>query len=148
VLSYGRMTNGDELRQRVTQLRREGESAAQIAATLNQEGFSPPRRCNPFSKEQVWQLLARYGLTTKLDVVQLGPYEWRLSALAKSLGVPNLRLRNWAQKGWVHARQTPTQALWIVWADPDDLQRLRSLTARSKWGVQSHPLELTTPKRG
>jgi DNA invertase Pin-like site-specific DNA recombinase len=146
VRSYEGMTSGDQLRQRVTELRRAGRTASQIAAVLNEEGFSPPRRCNPFSKEQVWQLLARLGLTKTLDMVELAPHEWRLSVLAKSLGVPILRVRDWAKKGWVHARQTPTQGLWIVWADRDELQRLRSLTARSKWGVQSHPVELTTPK--
>jgi DNA invertase Pin-like site-specific DNA recombinase len=147
VCSYRGMATADQLRRRVTELRQEGRTASQIAAILNQGGFSPPRRCNPFSKEQVWQLLARLGLTNKLDVVELGHHEWRLSALAKSLEIPILRLRNWARKGWVHGRQTPTQGLWIVWADPDELRRLRGLAARSKWGVQSHPVELTTPKK-
>lgn len=72
VCSYRGMATADQLRRRVTELRQEGRTASQIAAILNRGGFSPPRRCNPFSKEQVWQLLARLGLTDKLDVVELG----------------------------------------------------------------------------
>lgn len=146
VKSYQQLAAADQLRQRVTELRQAGSTAKQIAQRLNQEGFSPPHRGNPFSREQVWLLLRRYGLTKRLDALQLAPQEWKLSKLAKHLGVPIKRLRYWAHKGWVHTRRTPTQGLWIAWADADEIERLRRLTARSKHGVCGHPTELTTPK--
>jgi DNA invertase Pin-like site-specific DNA recombinase len=144
--SYQGTATGEQIRERVTQLRQAGCTAKQIAEQFTQENILPPRRCNPYSTVQIWQLLQRYGLTKKLDAVQLAPDEWKLSALAKHLNVPILRLRNWSSKGWVHARQTPTQGLWIAWADADDLDRLRRLAAASKHGVSRHSLELTTPK--
>jgi DNA invertase Pin-like site-specific DNA recombinase len=146
VRSYQQLAAVDQLRQRVTELRQAGNSARQIAQRLNHEGYSPPQRCNPFSKEQVWKLLKRSGLTKKLDAVQLSSDEWKLPNLAKHLGVPIKRMRYWAQNGWLHARRTPTQGLWIAWADADEIERLRRLTARSKHGVCGHPAELTTPK--
>jgi DNA invertase Pin-like site-specific DNA recombinase len=144
--SYQQLAAVDQLRQRVTELRQAGNTSNQIAQRLNQEGYSPPQRCNPFSREQVWQLLRRCGLTKNLDTVQLGPHEWKLPRLAMHLGVPLKRMQTWARKGWVHARQTPTQHLWIAWADADEMGRLHRLAARSKHGVCSHPAELTTPK--
>jgi DNA-binding transcriptional MerR regulator len=146
VQSYRHMAAAGQLRQRVTELRQAGSTAKQIAQRLNEEGYSPPQRCGPFSKEQVWKLLKRYGLTKRLDPVQLTSHEWKLPKLAKRLGVPIKRLRYWVHKGWVHARQTPTQGLWIAWADAEELARLQRLTARSKHGVCGHPAELTTPK--
>jgi DNA invertase Pin-like site-specific DNA recombinase len=146
VRSYQDLSAGAQLCQRVRELHQDGQTAKQIAQRLNEEGYSPPRRCNPFRKEQVSQLLRRLGVTKRLDIVQLGPNEWKASVLARQLCVPIRRFRTWARHGWVHGRQSPTQGLWIVWADADEIERLRRLAARSKHGVCSHPAELTTPK--
>jgi hypothetical protein len=146
VRSYQQLAAAGQLRQRVTELRQAGNTAQQIALQLSQEGYSPPRRDNPFSKEQVWLLLRRNGLTKTRDAVQLASHEWKLPKLAKHLNVSIKRLRHWAHKGWMHTRQTPTQGLWIAWADADEIERLRRLTARSKHGVCGHPVDLTTPK--
>jgi hypothetical protein len=146
VRSYKQLAAADQLRQRVIELRRAGSTSQQIAERLNQEGYSPPHRRTPFRREQVWKLLKTYGLTGKLDIVQLGSHEWKLPALARHLGVPIKRLRYWARKGWVNTRRTPTQGLWIAWADADEIERLGRLTACSKHGVCFHPPDLTTPK--
>jgi DNA invertase Pin-like site-specific DNA recombinase len=146
VQTYEQLAGASQLRQRVIELHQAGNTAKQIAERLHQEGYSPPQRCRPYRKEQVWKLLKQNGLTKKLDPVQLALHEWRLPELAKELGVPRQRLRYWAHKRWVHARQTPTQRFWIIWADVDEMERLRRLTARSKHGVCGHPVELTTPK--
>jgi hypothetical protein len=146
ISSYSGTATGDQLRERITQLHRDGLTASQIAGQLNQEGISPPRRLNPFSREQVWQLLSRYGLTNKQDVIHPGPHEWPLVALAQQLGVSELRLRRWARNGWVHARRASKQGPWILWADADELNRLNRLKDSFKTGVCRYPAELTTPK--
>jgi hypothetical protein len=56
------------------------------------------------------------------------------------------KLREWVQKGWAHGRLTPNQNICVVWADADELDRLRRLQSVSKLGVHGHPPELTTPK--
>jgi hypothetical protein len=99
------------LRERVTELRASDESAASIARMLNYEGFHQPRRHNPFSREIVWQLQSRIGLTRPMDAEPLDPHEWRLPALARKLGTSTQKLRDWARKGWVHGRQTGPRAL-------------------------------------
>jgi hypothetical protein len=147
VATYQQLRDSDRLRARVVELHGEGTTAAEIARTLTREGFTPPRRCNPFSKEQVWQLLVRFGLTRKRDVETLNQDEWWLSKLASELRVPLQRIRDWVRKGWIHGRQTPHQKLWIVWADADELDRLRRLAAVSTHGASSYPLDLTTPNR-
>ncbi len=146
VATYQQLRDNDRLRARVVELHRESTTAAEIARTLTREGFSPPRRCNPFSKEQVWQLLVRFGLTRKLDVETLSKDEWWLSKLASELRVPLQRLRDWIRKGWVHGRQTPHQKLWIAWADVDELDRLRRLASVSAHGASSYPTVLTRRK--
>ena len=77
---------------------------------------------------------------------ELGPGEWWLSDLARALRVPRRKLRDWVLWGWVQGRQTAVQGLWVVWADKDELRRLRRLRACSKRGMRCYPKELTTPK--
>lgn len=149
VATYAQLRDGDRLMERVVELRRDGGTAATIAATLNVEGFSPPKRRGPFTKPVVWQLLVRRGLigNERTHGDPLGPDEWWLVDLACALQTSPLKLRDWIVRGWVTARQTPVQGYWIAWADEAELQRLRELRARSHRGVTSYPLELTTPRR-
>lgn len=147
VSSYARMRDFKQLCERLIEMRKEGLHAEAMADKLNQEGFAPPRRSGPFSKELVRQLLCRHGLSNeKTCTPTLARHEWWLPALARKLKMPAGKLRGWLERGWLHGRQTPAQHLWIVWADPDELRRLRKLVARSKRGVTSQPRELTTPK--
>ncbi len=147
VAIYSQMQNYEEFWDRVLQLRQEGVSAAQIATRLNSEGFVPPRRYNQFTKEQVFQLLLRRGLTRPRDRVELEPHEWKLPDLAKKLGITILTMRSWAKHGWVHGRQTPTQGYWVLWADDEELGRLSRMATLSRPGHLRYPKTLTTPKR-
>jgi hypothetical protein len=145
---YASLRDFDQLCQRLVDMRKEGLNAKEMADRLNQEGFAPPRRSGPFSKEVVRQLLCRYGLSNeKTSMPPLGAHEWWLPDLARELNMPDGKLRGWIERDWLHARQTPAQHLWIVWADRDELRRLRKLVARSHRGVTSQPPELTTPKK-
>jgi hypothetical protein len=148
VASYARMRDFQQLCERLIEMRKEGLNAKQMADRLNQEGFSPPKRSGPFYEELVRQLLCRQGISDERTCLpSLGPHEWWLSKLARELKMPAGKLRGWIERGWLHARQTPAQHLWIVWADRDEMRRLRKLVARSHRGVTSQPRELTTPKK-
>jgi hypothetical protein len=147
VRTYTQLRDYDQLLQRIVQLRREGLTAAAIAERLNRDGLSPPKRYRPFSGEMVRRLLSRCGLTNeKASTEFLGPHEWWLSNLAQELAMPAPKLRDWIVRGWLHCRKTPTQGLWIVWVDRQELKRLRKLKARSQRGRVAYPPELTTPK--
>jgi len=148
VASYARMRDFPQLCERLIEMRKEGLNAAQMADKLNKEGFSPPRRSGPFYEELVRQLLCRQGISNeKTCLPSLAPHEWWLPDLARELKMPAGKLRGWIERGWLHGRQTPAQHLWIVWADRDELRRLRKLVARSHRGVTSQPQNLTTPKK-
>ncbi|MDA7980453.1 MAG: recombinase family protein [Pirellulales bacterium] len=144
---YAQMRDFDRLLERLADFRKAGINASTMAEKLNQEGFTPPKRRGQFSKELVRQLLCRQGLSNeKTCLPPLGTHEWWLPALARELQIPTGKLRGWIKYGWLHSRQTPAQHLWIIWADDDELYRLRQLAALSKPGVTPYPPELTTPK--
>src|SRR5262249_6015952 len=93
------------------------------------------------------ELLRRCGVTDEQRKVgELGPNEWWLSDLAVALELPAFKLREWAARGWVRARKTPAERLWIVWADKSEQKRLRRLKILSRRGVVAFPEELITPK--
>ena len=114
---------------------------------LNREGFMPPKRRGEFSPELVRQLLSRRGLANeKTYTEQLGPHEWWLPKLAEAIPVSAGKLADWVRRGWLHSRKTPNRCLWVLWADKQELKRLRKLAALSHRGVVKYPTELTTPK--
>ncbi|MGE3822187.1 MAG: hypothetical protein AB7I30_22465 [Isosphaeraceae bacterium] len=67
--------------------------------------------------------------------------------LAEQIPVSAGKLADWAPRGWVHSRKTPAQRLWVLWADNQELKRLRELVALSHHGVEEYPAALITPKR-
>jgi hypothetical protein len=76
----------------------------------------------------------------------LGPDEWWLGDLARALQMSPMKLREWVVRGWLHARQSPAQGLWIVWADPEEQARLGQLLTQSHRGANAYPASCTTPK--
>jgi DNA invertase Pin-like site-specific DNA recombinase len=147
VKCYEQLHDFDKLMDRIAALRRAGRSMGQIADCLNREGFNPPRRCGEFFPELVRQLLFRRGLVheeTYHD--KLGPNEWWSPKLAEKVPVSAGKLAGWAREGWVHSRKAAAGRLWILWADRQELKRLRRLASLSRLGVQKYPAELTTPK--
>src|SRR5437763_13575640 len=66
--------------------------------------------------------------------------------LAEAIPVSAGTLADWARRGWLHSRRTPAQHLWILWADKQEVKRLRKLASFSHRGVVEYPAELTTPK--
>ncbi len=147
VRTYAQLRDSDTLMRRIRELRTGGATTAQIATTLKTEGFVPPKRSRPFSKELVCQLLERQGLGDERRVpALLGPDEWWLGDLARALQMSPMKLREWGVRGWLHARQSPAQGLWIVWADPEERARLGHLLTQSQRGGNASPASCTPPK--
>jgi hypothetical protein len=57
-----------------------------------------------------------------------------------------MKRREWGVRGWLHARKSPAQGLWIVWADPEERARVRQLLTQSRRGMTGYPAANTTPK--
>jgi Recombinase len=145
---YDQLRDYDRLVEHLIRWRQEGYSAGQIATKLQAAGFRPPRKDGEYTKGQVQQLLRRCDLTHEQPRVgELGPNEWWLPDLAGALDLPATKLRSWAERGWVRARKTSADRLWIVWADPSEQKRLSRLKAHSRRGAGVLPDELITPNK-
>jgi DNA invertase Pin-like site-specific DNA recombinase/transposase-like protein len=145
--SYEQLKDYRRLTERITRLHHEGLHLAQIAAKLNDEGFIPPRRRGVFTESGISSLVRDLGLVGELfrdDLV--GKDEWWVHDLARKLGVIPQKIHYWVKQNWVHSRRTPSGKHLIVWADKDEIRRLRQLSQRkSSWIAARHP-ELVIPK--
>jgi len=134
--------------ERITQLHGEGLHLAQIASRLNDEGLVPPRRRGKFTEGGVGDLVRRLGLVGELfrdDLLEKD--EWWIPDLAKKLGVIAGKIHYWAKQDWVHSRRTPSGKHWIVWADKDELSRLRQLAKLKNSWTAAHNPDLIVPKK-
>jgi len=133
VRGYDAQSDWPQLSARLTTLQGEGRTPAVIAATLDEEGFRPPKRAERFTAAMVRRLLDKLGLRPRIarckglsDERAAG--EWWLHELAKHLGLSPHTLHGWRRKGWLHARQICGRGgPWTVWADGTELDRLRQL---------------------
>lgn len=148
VKTYAQLHNFEALVARVAALRDAGRDAEAIANTLNTEGFRPPKQPGSFNKPMIYQLLKRRGLigNERHHDDQLGKHEWWLTELARELHMSDDKLRDWTVRGWVHFRKTPLQGYRVLWADADEVERLKKLLAQSRRGMQGYTDDLTTPK--
>jgi DNA invertase Pin-like site-specific DNA recombinase len=145
--SYTQLRDYDLLVARIKTLHEEGNSVPAIAEQLNAEGFVPPRRRGVFSVTTLASLMPRLGLEGELyrdDL--LGPDEWWIRDLAAQLDAPVHKVHYWATQGWIHSRKTASGKHWIVWADDEELKRLKQLKLqRHSYTAQRNP-KLVTPK--
>ena len=92
--------------------------------------------------------MRRVGGSRPATVVRLGEHEWWPGELAARLGMSLDGLRRWMRVGWVHTRRLPdSRGRWVVWADDEEVERLRQLRACDQsWGNRERRARLTVPK--
>lgn len=149
VAEYGQLRDFDDLAKRIRKLHEAGYTSAKITNQLNQEGFRAPRTRAPYSRVVIRQLMARLGLACESPgTIALGPDEWWESDLARKLQMPRTTLHRWVLRGWVRFRRTRVQGFRILWADSEELSRLKQLRAYAKTAKhrRRYPTELTVPK--
>jgi DNA invertase Pin-like site-specific DNA recombinase len=148
VKTYAQLRDFEALLARVVELRQAGQDAAGIAATLNDEGFRPPKHPGSFNKPMIYQLLKRRGLigNERSHDELLGSNEWWLTDLARELQMSDEKLRDWSTRGWIHYRKTPVQGYRVLWADAEEVKRLKKLLAQSRRGMWGYTDDLVTPK--
>jgi DNA invertase Pin-like site-specific DNA recombinase len=149
VRRYEHLRDLESLLDRAQELRASGQTVNQIAEQLNTEGFHTPTGRGRIKGAMVNQLLQRRGVITneRDNDGLLGKHEWWLNDLADELQTDRSKLQSWALRGWVQGRKTPAQGCWILWADNDELRRLRALIAKSRPGKNRHPSDLKQPKK-
>ena len=152
VARYEPRDNYEALLTRIVELHGQNQTCAPIAEQLNQEGYRPPKRRATFNAAMVQQLRARkirIGPRARtLEACPRANDEWWLSDLSRPLQIPKPTLQVWVYRGRVHARKLPgVQGSWIIWADAEELDRLRRLhNCPRTWGNQPQMPELARPK--
>jgi hypothetical protein len=141
------------LMDRVLELHRAGHTSGAIADRLNAEGFRPAKRRETFNSLMVRQMLSRQFRSgprprAVTEASPLRAHEWWLTDLARELGMPVPTVHCWLRRGWIVARKLAgAGGRWILWADEEELGRLRRLRASPRgWSDEPYPPELTTPK--
>jgi DNA invertase Pin-like site-specific DNA recombinase len=153
VQRYDQLANYAELRARIEELRSQGQTMAQVARSLNQEGFHPPKRARCFTMSMVAGFLAKGGRSGPRPRAlsaqgMLKRDEWLLTDLARKLQMPSATLHRWRKVGWVQARKLPVPGgHWAIRAPGTELKRLTRLRKyqRTRRDLPI-PAELTTPK--
>lgn len=153
VQTYQQLSNYNELVARIDALRADGQTLPEIATTLNAEGFHPPKRSRHFTQVILSHFLRERGVRTGplprsvTDEQHLMPNEWWLANLAAKLSMPIATLHRWQRVGWVSSRKVKAAGgRWAVYADPDELLRLRKLRDAPRGWPQPYPTDLITPK--
>jgi len=147
-----------QLCDRIRELAAQGLPAHEIADRLNSEGFRPPKRREQFGRQGVQELMRELGLSRRRSRSEsrrgLGENEWWLRELAQKIPMPSVTLFNWVRRGWVKARcQEAPSRRWILWADEDELERLRDrarrphgYSTRRLWVGDYQGREITSPR--
>lgn len=153
VQTYEQLSNYDELVARIDALHVERKTLSEIAATLNAEAFHPPKRSPRFTKAILSRFLRERGVRTGslprsvTHEHNLGTNEWWLADLAAELSMPIATLHRWQRVGWVTSRKVMAAGgRWAIYADGDELHRLRRLRDARRGWPQPYPTELITPK--
>ena len=125
-------------------------SSWEIAEQLNAEGFRPPKRTDRFSRDMVQRLRTELGLPQRKrhgSKEGLGKDEYRPAGLAKKLGVKRDTVTRWRRVGWLNLRRDE-MGHRIIWADADELKRLRELHRLPRtWANKERLTELQKPKQ-
>lgn len=127
VANLTQLSDYKELIGRIQELRSAGYTAARIADKLNAEGWVTAMHKNRFNDRLVRMILHRHGYVPRgpLAPPTDDPDEWRLSDLAKELGMPLPTLYGWLQRGRIEARRVAGK--WVARADSKELERLRRM---------------------
>ena len=73
--------------------------------------------------------------------------EWWLSDLAAELKMPIATLHRWQRVGWVTSRKVAAAgSRWAIFADAEELTRLKRLRDSPRGWPAPYPPELITPK--
>jgi len=150
VKTYAQMADYPKLVAKLRDLVKRRLDATQLASELNKAGFRPPKRTTRFTGAMVRRLMERLGLSGRErpgSLTGLGPNEWRPGTLARHLDIPRDTVNKWRSKGWLSARRDQ-DGYWILWADADEIARLRELHALPRtWANKSRFKQLIKPKR-
>jgi DNA invertase Pin-like site-specific DNA recombinase len=121
---------------RAAELHCNGQSNADIAETLNREGWRPAKRRNTFNGSMVHHLLLRAGAITtryhrRRPSIIREPNEWTTAELARHIPMPEPTLYSWIQQGRLRSRAVAAggREFTLVYADDAAIEAVRTIRA-------------------
>ena len=152
VQTYEQLSYYDELLSRIKAWLAEGNTLSKISERLNAEGYQPPKRASRFSVGILSRFLRDRGIRTGplpktvTEENHLQADEWWLADLAAELSMPIATLHRWQRVGWVASHKVAATRRWAIYADAEELSRLRQLRTQPRGWPNPYPRELITPK--
>jgi DNA invertase Pin-like site-specific DNA recombinase len=136
---YEQLDDFERILARIAELRQAGWRTPRIAEQLNTEGFQTPKRCGRFTADLVRKLFSRLKSgEQEPNGSDLQPPKWSADTLARRLGIPVKKLKDWVRRGWVTTIARPFGGAWILQADERELRRLERQAAVSHRGSSHH----------
>jgi len=130
VSSYAVFAGTQALEQRVRELNAVGLMDAQIAATLEREGYQTPGLIHPITSKIVCHLRHQWQIpTVKLNHNQHNPAQWEdgsysVEGAAAKLGVGQDTIFNWLKTGRLKGEHLARSMPWKIYVTEDDERRL------------------------
>jgi DNA invertase Pin-like site-specific DNA recombinase len=141
-----------DLLARVSELHRQGLVSADIASTLNREGWRPPKRRDTFNAQMVRKLVAKVesaasGRRRPKSPLPRQTDEWTIRELAEHLGMPQPTLYTWVQQGRLRSRLIRVGAAHakLVHADVAEIAALKAILATPMPWRRLPPRSRTSP---
>ena len=138
VHSYAVFTGAQALEQRVRELNAAGLIDAQIAATLEREGYQTPGLIHPITSKIVCHLRAKWQIpTVKLNHNQHNPAQWEdgsysVEGAAAKLGVNQSTIFNWLKTGRLKGEHLGRSMPWKIYLTEEDVTRLHEWLRRAR----------------
>lgn len=145
---FDQLSYYDELIARLRELLDQDLTSKEIANLLNLEGWRPPKRSTTFTHLAVRGLIYKHRFQRPTSQkprkrTPLRANESWLPDLAAKLEMPAVSLYSWIRRGWARARQVEERHRpWAVWADANELARLRAFRDAPKRGWRGRNLRI------
>jgi Recombinase zinc beta ribbon domain len=138
VSSYAVFTGAQALEQRVRELNAAGLMDAQIAETLECEGYQTPGLIHPITSKIVCHLRAKWQIpTVKLNRNQHNPAQWEdgsysVEGAAAKLDVDQSTIFNWLKTGKLKGEHLARSMPWKISLTEEDERRLHEWLRRAR----------------
>jgi DNA invertase Pin-like site-specific DNA recombinase len=138
VQSYEQSADMEALRQRIRELNAAQQIDAEIASTLNAEGYQTARLHRPFTGNTVWLLREKWDIpTVKINGKEHNPAQWddgtySVEGAAVRLGVFPGTIHKWLKVGKITGCQLAKGMPWKVYLTDEDIARLQEWLRRAR----------------
>jgi len=129
-VGYQESSDGDRVQERVRQLHTARQTDAQIAATLNSEGYHTTHG-QPFKGKNIWYLRQRWQLpSVKTGDLMPDRQRWAdgtytIQGVMQAAGVDKATVHRWLKQGRLQGMQLGPYMLWRIVVTADQLRTLR-----------------------